>query len=260
MGKFSRYITSDGSAVLCAVKCADIFAEVKRLTPAGDGAAMCEVAAAAAVLGCMLKAERQSVTLRYTDAKRTCVAVSDFARYDGENEAAVHVKCYVSESGGREPTLSVVRDLGLKEPHVTVMPLVNGNFCDNVSVYFHVSEQIRAVFSHIGDTYFLVQLLPGAADGVITAIENNIKTAEITEDILKDLSPEELDGGGAVYKCDCSRERTEKMLISLGKTELEKLVKEQNGIPVEAKCHFCDKVYRFNTAELKLLLSELSEL
>ncbi|GHU45530.1 33 kDa chaperonin [Clostridia bacterium] len=250
MGKFSRYITSDGGAAAIAVDCADIFKVAAWYVPESDLPLMSETLAAAAVMGCMLKSERQGLTLRYTAADRVCVAVSDFARREqaGEAAATVHVKGYAADGGDKSPSLAVIKDLGLKEPHVAVVPLAGDNFCENVTAYYHVSEQVRSVFSHIGDTYFLVQLLPGAADNnteVVETIIGNLKSAQTVTDIFSGLPYELLDVGEAVYKCDCSRERTEKMLSSLGETELQKLREEQNGVPIEVRCHFCDRVYRF---------------
>ena len=177
---------------------------------------------------------------------------------------------------GTDGTLSVVKDMGLKEPYVGVIPLVSGEIAEDIASYYATSEQIPTVCS-LGVLVnpdltvksaggFLVQLLPFADEKVIDVIEKNIseirpisamldegKTPEeIANMLLKGLDPNVLDTAEPVYGCDCSRERTEKVLISLGEKELKEMADE--GKDTTVCCHFCGKEYVFTPDELRSLI------
>ena len=168
--------------------------------------------------------------------------------------------------------------MGLKEPYVGQIPLVSGNIAEDITAYYTVSEQIPTVCA-LGIVFnedatikaaggYMLQLVPPVLDSSVKVIEDNLQHMEsITGMLEKGLKPEELavlaleglggeilDQWEAVYYCDCSRERTEQILISLGKKELQKLVDE--GEETEVCCHFCNKKYRFSTAEISNLLKE----
>ena len=175
---------------------------------------------------------------------------------------------------GRDGFLTVVKDMGLKEPYCGQIPLVSGNIAEDVTAYYTVSEQIPTVCA-LGAVFdkgevkaaggFMVQLVPPVADSAVDCIEKNLKNMDsITEMLEKGLDPEKialsaleglggeiLDSWDAQYYCDCSRERTERVMISLGKAELERLAEEQQE--TEVCCHFCNKKYRFSAEELKRL-------
>ena len=170
----------------------------------------------------------------------------------------------------------MIKDLGLKEPYVGVIPLVSGEIAEDVAQYYAVSEQIPTVCG-LGVLVnpdltvraaggFLVQLLPFAGESVISAIEKNVAAlppissllesgaapAEIAHRLLDGLSPEELDTAEPVYRCDCSRERTERILISLGKKEIESIISDGEDITVS--CHFCGRKYVFGQEDMRSLL------
>ena len=167
-------------------------------------------------------------------------------------------------------TLSIVRDSGLKEPYVGKIPLVSGEIAEDLTYYFAKSEQIPtsiglgvlvdvdgAVLQAGG---FIVQLLPGCdaafADElqqkitemptVTTLLSSGKSIEEIIEDLIPDI--EIFEKLPMRYHCDCSRERIEKALIAVGRDDLTKIIKEDHG--AEICCHFCDKTYKFNEAEL----------
>lgn len=169
--------------------------------------------------------------------------------------------------------LSVIKDLGLKDPYVGQVELVSGEIAEDLAYYFTTSEQVPSavalgVLMEKNNTVkqsggLIIQILPGASDEQIAALEERLnkmpsmtsmledgKTPEkILEDILGDLGLNILDTIPTAFKCNCDKERVEKVVISLGRDELRDIVDE--GKPIELKCHFCNKAYEFSAAELK---------
>lgn len=175
--------------------------------------------------------------------------------------------------------LTVIKDLGLKDPYVGQVELVSGEIAEDLAYYFNTSEQIPSavalgVLMDKNNTVkqaggLIVQVLPGASDEQITALEERLtkmpsmtsmlesgKTPEaILEDILGDLGLNILDNIPTAFRCNCDKERVEKVVISLGKDELRDIVDE--GKPIELKCQFCNKAYEFSAAELKNIYRHL---
>ncbi len=284
MGKLYRAITADGSAFAAVIDAKDIVSEIRRIhnTSPVVTAGLGRLSVAASLMGYMLKGEDDSITLRVdgNGPAGQLVAVAD-SRGNVKsyvNNPAVELplnaqgKLDVGGAVGRDGMLSVVKDLGLKEPYVGVIPLVSGEIAEDIANYYAVSEQIPTVCS-LGvliDTDlsvksaggFIVQLLPFADDKCIDIIERNvaklrpisamlddgITPEEIAGMLLDGLEPNELDTASPVYKCDCSRRRTEKILISLGEKELRDMAAE--GKETSVCCHFCGKEYVFTPNEL----------
>ena len=168
----------------------------------------------------------------------------------------------------------MIKDLGLKEPYSGQIPIVSGEIAEDITSYLATSEQVPSVcalgvlvnpdltVAQAGG--FLIQLLPFAPEEAIDTIERNIKdmksvTAMLSdgmsaEDIamkaLEGLDPNVLDDFEVNYVCDCSKERVERALMSLGRDELAELAKDE---VTEVRCHFCDKVYHFTSEEIKSL-------
>lgn len=284
MGKLYRAITADGSAFAAVIDAKDIVSEIRRIhnTSPVVTAGLGRLSVAASLMGYMLKGEDDSITLRVdgNGPAGQLVAVAD-SRGNVKsyvNNPAVELplnaqgKLDVGGAVGRDGMLSVIKDLGLKEPYVGVIPLVSGEIAEDIANYYAVSEQIPTVCS-LGvliDTDlsvksaggFIVQLLPFADDKCIDIIEQNvaklrpisamlddgITPEEIAGMLLDGLEPNELDTASPVYKCDCSRRRTEKILISLGEKELRDMAAE--GKETSVCCHFCGKEYVFTPNEL----------
>lgn len=284
MGKLYRAITADGSAFAAVIDARDIVSEIRRIhnTSPVVTAGLGRLSVAASLMGYMLKGEDDSITLRVdgNGPAGQLVAVAD-SRGNVKsyvNNPAVELplnaqgKLDVGGAVGRDGMLSVVKDLGLKEPYVGVIPLVSGEIAEDIANYYAVSEQIPTVCS-LGvliDTDlsvksaggFIVQLLPFADDKCIDIIERNvaklrpisamlddgITPEEIAGMLLDGLEPNELDTASPMYKCDCSRRRTEKILISLGEKELRDMAAE--GKEISVSCHFCGKEYVFTPNEL----------
>lgn len=174
--------------------------------------------------------------------------------------------------------LSVIKDLGLKEPYVGQIELQTGEIADDLTYYFAASEQTPSivglgVLMEKNNTVkqsggFIVQLMPDATEEVICHLENKLgdlksvttildegKTPEqILELILGDLDLEIMERVDTKFCCNCSKERVAKALISIGKDELEKLIAEGNE--VELNCHFCNTNYLFDVEELKELYTQ----
>ncbi len=290
MAKIVRALSADGSALCSAIDSTDIANEIFRIhgTSPVATAALGRLASAGAIMGAMMKAETDRLTLRVNGggpAGNIVVA----ADYMG------NVKCYadnmtadlplkpngkldVAGYVGTEGFLGVIKDLGLKEPYATQVPLVSGEIAEDITGYYATSEQIPTVCAlgvlvdrdltvkHAGG--FLIQLVPPINEKAIDVIERNIGAMQsVTELMEKGLSPEDialmgLEGlGGEVldswecgYHCGCSRERTAQILVSLGEKELSALAQEQED--TEVCCHFCNKKYRFTPDEIRVLLEE----
>lgn len=293
MGKLYRAISADGSAFCAVLDAKDIVSEIEKLhkTSAVITASLGRLTTAASLMGYMLKGEEESVTLRI-DADGPAgqlVAVADsmgnVKSYATNPVVEIPLnsvgKLDVSGAVGKNGTLSVVKDLGLREPYVGVIPLVSGEIAEDIANYYATSEQIPTVcgLGVLVDTDlsvksaggFIVQLLPFADEKCIDQIEKNVAgmrpvsallnegvtPEEIADMLLNGLEPNELDSSSPVYKCDCSRKRTEKVLISIGADELNSIADE--GKDTEVCCHFCGKKYVFTPKEIRLLTKTASE-
>lgn len=284
MGKLHRVISADGSAFAAVLDAKDIVSEIEKIhrTSAVITAALGRLSIAASLMGFMLKGENDSITLRIDadgpSGQLVAVADSRGNVKSRVNNPIVEIplnsqgKLDVAGAVGRNGTLSVVKDLGLREPYVGVIPLVSGEIAEDIANYYASSEQIPTVCS-LGvliDTDlsvksaggFLIQLLPFADEKCIDIIEKNIAQLppvssmfadgmtpeEIAARLLDGLSPNELDTNNVSYKCDCSRERTERILLSIGADELEEIASE--GKDTSVCCHFCGREYVFTPDEI----------
>ena len=285
MARLTRAISADGSVMAMAIDSTDIAARIEEIhhTSAIVTAALGRLATAASMMGVMLKGEGDSVTVR-VDADGPAgvlIAVADsrgFVKAYVENPVVelplnARGKLDVAGAVGRNGYLRVIKDLGLKEPYSGQVPLVSGELAEDVTQYYAVSEQTPTVCG-LGVLVnpdltvraaggFLVQLLPFADDAAIDQLERNVKAippasamidqgmqpAEICEKLLEGLSPQILDDYFPAYRCDCSRERVERAVISLGKAQLDQLIEEDHG--AELSCHFCGKRYAFSEQELR---------
>lgn len=169
--------------------------------------------------------------------------------------------------------LSVIKDLGLKDPYVGQVELISGEIAEDLAYYFTTSEQVPSavalgVLMNKDNTVkqaggLIIQILPGATDEQIEALEERLNKMpsmtsmledgntpeKILENILGDLGLNINDTIPTAFKCNCDKERVEKVVISLGRDELKEIVDE--GKPIELKCHFCNKAYEFSIAELR---------
>ncbi len=285
MGILKRAITKDAAAVSMALEATDIVNEIEKIhqTSAVVTAALGRLTVAASMMGYGLKGKDDSVTVKIDGhgPAGMLIAVSD-----GMGNVKSYVQNPVVEiplnsigkldvrgAVGTDGTLTVAKDLGLKEPYCGMVPIVSGEIGEDIANYFVSSEQVPTVCG-LGVLVnpdltvqcaggFLVQLLPFADEKTISQIEKNVskitsvtdlfrsgKTPEeISLMLLEGLEPNILDEYEPQYKCDCSRERTIKILSSLSKDELEKIADEQEK--TEVACHFCGKKYVFTPSEIR---------
>ncbi len=289
MAIIKRAISADGSVVASALDSTDIVAKIEAYhhPSAVVTAALGRLATAASLMGYGQKNEGDQLTLRVDGDGPigSMVAVADSwgnVKCCADNyivEIPLNTKGKLDVGGAvGAGTLSVIKDLGLKEPYVGTIPLVSGEIAEDIANYYVTSEQIPTVLSlgvlvapdltvqHAGG--FLIQLLPFADEACIPVLEKNIaamphftemlKAGMTAEEILlkclDGLDPNLLDEAEPQYFCDCSRERTSRILISIGRDELRKLA--DSGETIEVCCHFCDKKYTFTPEEILGLMEQ----
>lgn len=284
-----RAISQDGLIKVSAVSTRDLTERARQIhkTLPVATAALGRLLAAASMMGNALKEEAASLTLQIKGGGPlgTLLAVSDHegnVRGTGEHPGVdlplrEDGKLDVGAAVGNRGTLTVIRDLRMKEPYVGSVGLLWGEIAEDVALYFVESEQIptacglgvlvdrdQSVLSAGG---YLVQLLPGAGEETAGALETSLRSAApVTELLQADPDPEALlrralpglplevlEKRPIEYRCDCSRERMERALVSLGREELRNMITEQGG--AELTCRFCDNVQKFSKEELEALLA-----
>jgi len=288
MGKIVRYITDDGSAFIIAADTTDMVSKAEQIhkTSAVTTAALGRLITAASMMGDMLKGKEDSITLRINGGgpAGSMIAVSDScgnARGYVENPV-VEIplnsagKLDVKGAVGTNGYIYVLKDIGLKEPYVGNTQIVSGEIAEDITNYFAVSEQTPSVCA-LGVLVnpdltvacaggFIIQLLPGCPEEVISKIEYAVKDIEsVTQMLSKGMTPDDiakramknidiqkLDESNVEYKCNCSKEKVEAAIISTGRESLEEMANSDKNTTVE--CHFCDKVYTFTPQEIKKLI------
>ena len=286
-----RAISTDGlvqAAAICSRDLTERARQIHKTLPVAT-AALGRALAAASMMGNALKSDGASLTLQFKGGGPlgTVLAVSD-------NEGCVrgyvtnpHTdlplrpdgKLDVGGAVGHDGTLTVIKDLHMKEPYVGTIDLLGGEIAEDVASYFVESEQIptacalgvlvdrdQSVKSAGG---YLIQLMPGAGEDTIAKVEGGVMAAGPVSAILEQNDdPEALlrtvmsdfdlkiwETRPVSYKCYCSRQRVERALISLGKSELEQMLAEQGGC--QLTCQFCDAVYDFSADDLRALIAGL---
>ena len=286
-----RGMSMDGFVKVVAIRSTQMVkrgAEIHGTTPNAT-AAFGRALTAASMMGNMQKVDNGSMTLQIRGGGPigtiTCVAdpVGNVRGYVTEPKVPLIEKypgkLDVGAVVGTDGTLTVIRDLQMKEPYIGSIELISGEIGDDVTAYFVQSEQTptACALGVLVDTDcsvkvaggYLIQLLPGAPDEVIDKLEAGIQRAgAVTKMLDAGLTPEDILGQvvgdlGVVfmetaevsYKCYCSRDRVTSALISLGRQELEEIKADGKAFPVE--CQFCDTVYEFTPADIDELLKKI---
>lgn len=288
-----RAISKDGKVKAVAVSTRSLTERARQIhkTLPVATAALGRTLAAASMMGNALKEDGASVTLQIKGGGPlgTVLAVSDNLgnvrgtvdqpqvdlplRADGKLDVGGAVGC--------DGTLTVIRDLNMKEPYVGSVGLLGGEIAEDLAAYFVESEQIPTACglgvlvdrdqSVLAAGGYLIQLLPGAGEDVITRVEGGImaagavtgllreddNAASLLRRVMPDFELEILEETPIEYRCYCSRERMERALISLGRNELRSLIDEQGS--AELRCQFCDNVQLFTKEELEALLADMQK-
>ena len=288
MGTLTRAMTTDGSARILAIDSTDI---VKRAAEIhGDTLAvnliLGKVLTATSLMGSLLgdKKDLLSVTFKGDGPVGTVLASSDYmgnvrgciSNPDAEITVDALGRIDTGAAIG-DGVLQVLRDVGEGEPYSGISVLKKQDISADIASYYAESEQIPTVcvFSVApdkkGDRFIsggiIIQLLPYADEGIIDILENNLKSVRNVSEILEDGTPsdvikeylkgieyDEFDEMDASYKCYCSKEKTDRALVSLGKEELTSLINEESL--TEITCRFCDKKYTYTKEDLQLLLNQ----
>ncbi len=287
MDQLIRVIAKDAPIKAMAITARDTVERARAIHDCWPvaSAALGRLLMAASMMGAVMKGEEGSVTLRVRGGGPlgALTAVSDSSgnvRGYVQNPAVdvprkAKGKLDVGAAVGCDGDLTVIRDLGMKEPYIGSVRLVGGEIAEDIAAYFVESEQVPTacalgVLIAPDQTVqaaggYLIQLLPGADDAVISAVERGVARLgavsarldggmaplELLREILADFELEVLETAPIEYRCYCSEERVSRALISLGKDELDKLIREQDG--AELTCQFCDKVYRYSADQLRAL-------
>ena len=246
-------------------------------------AAMSRLMTATSMLGCMMKGEKDSVTVTVAGngpaGKITCVANGTKVKIALQNpqvELPLKQDGHLNVGGyiGHEGRLTVVKDLGLKEPYVGQCQLVSGELGEDFAHYYTTSEQKPSIVALgclvnngtcLSAGGALIQPLPGCPDDVLDLLEIRAMffttiSREVAEEPLEDLATKWFDGMDLVilekepvcYQCDCSREKMEKALIAMGRRDLNELIEEDEG--AELTCHFCRTSHQFTKEDLIALM------
>ncbi|MDK2804274.1 MAG: molecular chaperone Hsp33 [Peptostreptococcaceae bacterium] len=258
--------------------------EARRLhnTSPVASAALGRALTASSIMGIMMKGDNDKLTLSINGkgplGTIVCVADSKGTVKGYVSNPLVDIpsradgKLDVGSAVGINGLVTIIKDMGMKEPYTGQYPLVNGEIAEDLTAYYAYSEQqpsaialgvlVDVDYSIKAAGGFIVQLMPEAEEKDIDILEKNLsqitsvshliddgKTPEdLINLVLKDLEPMIYEKIPVSYKCDCSRERIEKALISIGKKDLDEIIKEDKH--AEISCHFCNTVYHFNEAEL----------
>ncbi|MDY6060639.1 MAG: Hsp33 family molecular chaperone HslO [Oscillospiraceae bacterium] len=291
MDKLVRCISTDGTLVMMAADTTDMVEKAQEIhsPSAVVTAALGRLLTGASLMGSMLKGKDDSLTLRINGGgpAGSVLAVSDSEGntrgYAANNivEIPLNAKGKLDVAGavGTNGSLTVIKDLGLKEPYVGQVPIISGEIAEDITSYYASSEQTPSVCA-LGVLVnpdltvraaggFIIQLLPTADEETISAVERCIEgipavtsmltdgmtPEQICKKVLPEFELEVLDSSNPEYKCNCSRERVMKALISVGEKELRDM---QNDETTQVNCQFCGKSYDFTSKEIKELADKAS--
>lgn len=286
-----KYLTGNGKISITVAETTNLVEEARKihdLTPTTT-AALGRLLTATSLMGIDLKNVKDSISVQIKGDGEigTMIAVSDkFPRVRAYIQNP-HVELPLNEKGkldvggavGKNGYLNIIKDIGMKEPYIGIVPLTTGEIAEDFARYFAESEQKPTVIalgvlvdkngvSKAGG--YLLSLLPDATEEDITKLEENIKNIssiskmlsenKTLDDIAKIVTGDKNikvieENIYPVYECNCSYEKFEKGLISLGKKELEDLIKTDEK--VETVCHFCNKKYIFDKQKIKQIIDNI---
>lgn len=288
MNELVRMISDDGTLYVLCVNSTEMVQHAQNIHSLSKvcSAALGRLITGASMMGILLKGKDDTLTLKMSGSgpASPIVAVANSDGYVKGYVGDAHVKLPLNSKGkldvsgaiGSDGNLTVIKDLGLKEPYMAQIPLVSGEVAEDITAYYFTSEQTPTVCGlgvlvNPDDEQvllaggFLIQLLPTADDETITKVENGLKGIKSVTSMLADgLTPEEickkvlpesnmelLDRSNVEYRCDCSLERVTNALIAAGKDGLREMAEDPE---TEVVCHFCNKKYIFTSDQILKLL------
>ncbi len=287
MGKLVKAISEDGTVICYAIDSTDMISRAEQMhrTSATVTAALGRLLTAASIMGSMLKDSNHSITLRMAGdgPVGAVIAVSDaggnIRGYAVNPIIEIPLNKYgkldVAGAIGKNGLLAVMRDVGMDMPQTGYSEIVSGEVAEDITYYYANSEQIPTVcglgvlvntdLTVLAAGGYILQLLPGADEDTISRIEKNVELIppvsslihqgwspnQVIDEVLKGFQPQVLQELITEYRCNCSRDRVERALTTLGKEELISLAGEQTATVVD--CHFCNKKYRFSAKEIVAL-------
>ncbi len=292
MNKLVRMISEDGTLYCLALDSTEMVKEMQNIhnTSKVCSAALGRLITGASMMGVLLKGDKDTLTLKISGGgpASPVVAVANskgqVKGYVGDSRVNLPLnskgKLDVSGAVGKDGFLTVIKDLGLKEPYCAQTPIISGEIAEDITAYYATSEQTPTVcaLGVLVDPQtenvllaggFLIQLLPTAGEDTISLVEKSLDGIKpVTTMLAEGLTPEEicktvlsefpmqlLDTQTVEYKCDCSTERVTRALIGAGEDGLREMAEDEH---TEVCCHFCNKKYIFSREKILKLLKEAS--
>ena len=290
MNELVRMISEDGTLYCLALNSTEMVKEMQNIhnTSKVCSAALGRLITAGSMMGALLKGEKDTLTLKISGGGPAApvVAVANskgqVKGYIGDSRVNFPLnnkgKLDVSGAIGKDGFLTVIKDLGLKEPYCAQTPIISGEVAEDITAYYATSEQTPTVCAlgvlvdpQTEDVLlaggFLIQLLPTAGEDTISLVEKSLEGIKpVTTMLAEGLTPEEicktvlsefpmqlLDTQTVEYKCDCSTERVTRALIGAGEDGLREMAEDEQ---TEVCCHFCNKKYIFTREKILKLLKE----
>lgn len=291
MDSIKKYLALEDKVSITVIESTDLVEEARKihdLTPTTT-AALGRLLTAVALMGVDLKSldDSISVQIKGDGPIGTMIAVSDKFPKVRSYIQNPHVELPLNQNGkidvggavGKTGYLNIIKDIGLKKPYVGIVPLSTGEIAEDFAKYFAESEQKSTAIA-LGVLVnkegvrkaggYLLSLMPDATDEIVTKLENNIqKIPQISKILSENKNLDEIatiitgdenikiieENILPVYECNCSNEKMEKGLISLGKSELEKILIEDEK--VETVCNFCNKKYVFDKKYIQELIDKI---
>lgn len=286
MSKLIRCLSEDGTVLVMAADTTLLVETARRYheTSKVCTAAMGRLLTAASLMGTLLKSDDYSLTLRINGGgpAGSVIAVGDPRGNVRGYVMNPHIEMPLNEKGkldvggavGTDGHLTVIKDIGMRDPYIGQIPIVSGEIAEDITSYYAVSEQVPTVcalgvlvnpdLSVAAAGGFMIQLLPTADDTVIDRVEAGLQgLPSVTEMLAQGMTPLEickkvvpnfeigvLDEEEPDYVCNCSRDRVEAALLSTGRESLLEMAQDKG---TQVRCHFCPKVYTFTPDELLAL-------
>ena len=289
--EIKKFLAYDGKVAITVAETTKIVEkarEIHDLTPTTT-ATLGRVLTAVTLMGVDLKNEQDSISaqIKGDGPIGTMIAVTDKTPKVRAYIQNPHVELPLNDKGkidvggavGKTGYLNIIKDIGLKEPYIGIVPLTSGEIAEDFARYFVESEQKKSAIA-LGVLVnkdgvekaggYLISLMPDVTDEIVTKLEENIqkvssiskilsenkKLEEIATIITGDSKIKEIEENNLLkYECNCSFEKFEKGLISLGKSELQELIKEEEN--VETVCHFCNKKYVFDKKKVQEIIDKM---